>query len=39
MALLTATGDVEMVNRQVLEYFGRPLDELRQWPHDDVIHP
>lgn len=39
VALLTATGDVEMVNRQVFEYFGRTLDELRHWGTNDTIHP
>lgn len=39
VALLTATGDIEMVNRQVLEYFGRSLDELRQWGTNDIVHP
>jgi PAS domain S-box-containing protein len=39
VAVLTATGDVELVSRQVLEYFGRTLEELRQWKTGDVIHP
>src|SRR6185295_1664616 len=33
------TGDVEVVNRQLLEYFGQTLDELRQWATNDTIHP
>jgi PAS domain S-box-containing protein len=39
VALLTATGDVEVVNPQVLEYFGQTLEELRQWGTNDTIHP
>lgn len=39
VSLLTANGDIEMVNRQVFQYFGRPLDELRQWATNDIIHP
>jgi PAS domain S-box-containing protein len=39
VAVLTPTGDVEMVSRQVLEYFGRTLEELRQWKTDNVVHP
>jgi PAS domain S-box-containing protein len=39
VALLTATGDVAVVNRQLLEYFGQTLDELRQWATNDTIHP
>lgn len=39
VALLTAHGDIEVVNRQLFEYFGRTLDELRQWDRNDTIHP
>ena len=30
IAVMTADGRVEHVNRQVLDYFGRTLEELRQ---------
>ena len=36
---LTATGQIEFVNDQVLEYFGRTLDELKHWPASDAVHP
>jgi PAS domain S-box-containing protein len=39
VALLTATGDVEVVNRQLLEYFGQTLEELRHWGTNGTIHP
>src|SRR5918999_725735 len=39
VALLSATGDVEVVNRQLVEYFGQTLDELRQWGTNDTVHP
>jgi PAS domain S-box-containing protein len=39
VALLTATGDLEFVNRQVFEYFGQTLDELRHWGTTDTVHP
>ena len=39
VALLSATGDVELVNRQVLEDFGQTLEELRQWGTNDTVHP
>src|SRR5258705_10907242 len=39
VALLTATGDVEVVNRQVFEYFRQTLEELRQWGTNDTVHP
>ena len=38
VALLTPTGDIEALNRQVFEYFGQTLDELRQWATNDTIH-
>jgi PAS domain S-box-containing protein len=38
VALLTPTGDIEAVNRQVFEYFGQTLDELRQWGTNDTVH-
>ena len=39
VALLTPSGQVAFVNRQILEYTGRPLDELAQWGTNDIIHP
>ena len=39
IAVMTPEGAVEHVNRQVLEYFGRTLDELRQWGTTDAVHP
>ena len=39
VALLTAAGEVEFVNRQILEYTGRTLEELKQWGTDDTVHP
>src|SRR5581483_4454144 len=38
VALLSPTGDVEIVNRQLLEYFGQTLEELRGWGTNDTIH-
>ena len=39
VALLTATGEVEVVNPQLIEYFGQTVDQLRQWRMTDTIHP
>jgi len=39
VALLTPDGDVQFVNRQILEYTGRTLDELRKWGTSDTVHP
>src|SRR5579862_7703278 len=36
---MTPAGDLEFVNRQVLDYFGGTLDELRNWTHSDALHP
>ncbi len=34
-----AAGEVELVNRQVLEYFGKTTEELKDWATSDAIHP
>ncbi len=39
VAIMTARGEVELVNQQVLDYFGRTLDELKQWGTGDAVHP
>jgi len=39
VALLSATGEVEVVNRQSLDYFGQTLEELKQWGTNDTVHP
>jgi formate hydrogenlyase transcriptional activator len=39
VAVMTPTGAVEHVNRRVLEYFGRTLDELKEWGTSDAVHP
>jgi PAS domain-containing protein len=33
IAVMTPAGEVEHVNRQVVEYFGRTLDELKRWDY------
>ena len=39
VALLTAGGEVEFVNRRIVEYTGRTLEELKHWGSDDTVHP
>lgn len=39
VALLSPTGEVEVVNRQLLDYFGQSLEELRQWGTNGTVHP
>jgi PAS domain S-box-containing protein len=36
---LTASGEIEFVNNQVLEYFGKTLDELKNWAVSDSVYP
>jgi len=39
--IMTATpqGEVEFVNQQVLDYFGKSLEALKDWRTNDAIHP
>ena len=37
--VLTKTGDVDMVNRHLFEYFGSTIEEVRQWGTNDLVHP
>jgi PAS domain S-box-containing protein len=39
VALLTAEGEVVFVNRQILAYTGRTLEQLKHWGTDDTVHP
>src|SRR5882762_2485257 len=39
VSCMTPDGVVETVNRPVLEYFGKTLEELKQWTNTDAIHP
>jgi PAS domain S-box-containing protein len=34
-----AAGEIELVNRQILEYFGMTTEELKNWSTSDNIHP
>ena len=36
---LNPTGQVELPNRRLLEYFGKTLDELNSWATNDAVHP
>jgi PAS domain S-box-containing protein len=37
--MMTRDGHVELVSKQVLEYFGRSLEELKMWGTTDAVHP
>jgi formate hydrogenlyase transcriptional activator len=39
IAVITAGGEVELVNRQILEYFGKTTEELKNWAINDTFHP
>lgn len=39
VAVTTPTGEVETLNRLTVEYFGRSLDDLKEWKSSDVVHP
>ena len=36
---LSAEGEVQLLNRQVLEYFGKTTEELKNWTTSDAVHP
>jgi PAS domain S-box-containing protein len=39
LAVMTPDGAVEFVNRPILEYFGKTLEELKEWTSMDAVHP
>ena len=39
VALLSAAGELEVVNRQLLEYFGQTLEDLKHWAGNSTVHP
>jgi PAS domain S-box-containing protein len=39
VATTGAMGEVEFLNRQTLEYFGRTSEELKNWALIDAVHP
>ena len=39
VAIMSAAGEVEFVNRPGLEYFGKTLAELKGWATGDAVHP
>ena len=36
---MSAAGEVQLLNRQVLEYFGKTSEELKDWATSDAVHP
>jgi formate hydrogenlyase transcriptional activator len=39
VATTNAAGEPESFNRQLLEYFGRTTEELKNWATGDIVHP
>ncbi len=39
VVMLASSGEIEVVNRQVLEYFGQTLEELKSWGTNGTVHP
>jgi PAS domain S-box-containing protein len=39
VVITTAKGQLEVVNGQVLKYFGKTLEELKSWGTTDAVHP
>jgi PAS domain S-box-containing protein len=39
VSVLAPNGELETANRQLLEYFGRSLEWLKNWGTNDVVHP
>jgi PAS domain S-box-containing protein len=39
VAVAGPTGELETVNRQVLDYFRRPAEELKNWGTINIVHP
>ena len=39
IATTTADGQVDLVNRQFLDYVGMSLEELKDWETSGVVHP
>ena len=39
IAVLDTSGELERVSQPLLDYFGKSLEEMRQWAVDDTIHP
>ena len=39
VGVLAPNGEVEAVNRQILEYCGLSLEELRNWGTNGLVHP
>ena len=39
VAILSADGGVEMVNQQIIDFCGVPIEDLRNWGTNGIVHP
>ena len=39
VAIMSPSGELEVVNNQVLTYFGKSVEELKGWAMSDAVHP
>ena len=39
VTIMNAKGEIEVVNGQVLNYFGKTLEEVKSWGTTDAVHP
>ncbi len=39
IGVASPSGNIEMVSRRALEFFGQTIEELREWGTNDTIHP
>ena len=39
VATMSAAGELELINRQSSEYFGKTIEEMRNWSTNDAMHP
>jgi PAS domain S-box-containing protein len=39
VSTVNASGEVELFNRQTLDYFGKTTEDLKNWANNDALHP
>jgi PAS domain S-box-containing protein len=39
VSIMSAAGEFQLFNCQALEYFGKTIEELKNWATSDVVHP
>ena len=39
VAMLTPSGEVDVVNHELVEYSGQPLEAMKQWGTNGTVHP